>query len=152
MKAQRQALLLGLIADGRVGSQQQAVALLKKMGVHATQATVSRDLEEIGAVKVKSAGAVTYTVAAQNSRFGASLPQVLRDYVIRKQSSGNMIVLHTPPGHASMVAAAIDREGLPGVLGVVAGDDTLFLCIEEKRSAKRLLEEIEALAMLSNVG
>ena len=143
MKAQRQALLLELINSGQVDSQQRAVELLAEQGIDVTQATLSRDFEELGAVRVRVGDGVKYAITVQASQFGAPLLQVLRDYVIRRQLSGNMIVLHTPPGHASMVAAAIDRSNLEGILGVVAGDDTLFICVDEKLGAKKVLDLIE---------
>lgn len=143
MKAKRHSVLVEMIESGWIDSQATAVKLLADRGIEATQATVSRDLDELGAVKVKTTKGVTYAISAQNSQYGASLVQVLREYVVRKQASGNMIVMHTPPGHANVVAAAMDRSGLEGVLGVVAGDDTLFVCVDDRLGAKTVLEMIE---------
>ncbi len=145
MKTQRHAILVELLQSGEIDSQQRAVELLAERGIEATQATVSRDLEELGAVKVRNAQGVSYALPAGGSQYGASLVQVMRDYVIRRQASGNMIVLHTPPGHANVVAAALDRSGIEGVLGIVAGDDTLFVCVDDRLGAKTVLEMISAL-------
>lgn len=145
MKAKRQALLLEMLEAGQIDSQQSAVELLRQKGIRATQATVSRDLDELGAVKVREASGVKYATMAQASQYGASLVQVLRDFVIHRQPSGNMIVLRTPPGHANVVAAALDRSHLEGVLGIVAGDDTLFLCVDERLGGATVLQMIEKL-------
>ena len=76
------------------------------------------------------------------SEFGMSLEKVASRFVIDHDRSGNMLVLRTPPGHAGVVAAALDREGVSGVLGCIAGDDTVFVCIAEKTKHKEVLESI----------
>lgn len=144
MKAKRQKLLMELLESGAIDSQQTAVERLRELGVVVTQATLSRDLEELGAIRIKAGQQMRYALPAQNSRFGAQLSQVLKDYVIAKKTSGNIIVFITPPGHAGMVAAALDRASFPEVLGIVAGDDTLFICVEESLGASKVLERIEA--------
>ncbi|MCB0354936.1 MAG: arginine repressor [Bdellovibrionales bacterium] len=144
MKTKRHSILIELLETGEIDSQQRAVELLHERGIEATQATVSRDFEEIGAVRVRAGESTRYALPASSSQYGASLVHVLRDFVLRRQASGNMIVLHTPPGHANVVAAAIDRASLEGVLGVVAGDDTLFVCVNDQLGAKTVLEMIEA--------
>ncbi|RIL11599.1 MAG: arginine repressor [Proteobacteria bacterium] len=143
LKTRRHALLLQLIESGQIDSQQCAARLLAKHGFKTTQATVSRDLDELGAVRVRVGDDMRYAIPSQSSQFGAALPQVMREFVISRQTSGNMIVLHTPPGHANMVAAAIDRDKIDGVLGVVAGDDTLFVCVDERLGAKKVLSMLE---------
>jgi len=142
MKAKRQALLLQFISAELVDSQSKAVELLIAIGIEATQATVSRDLEELGAVKVRHGSGFRYAVMTETSAYGISLLQVQRDYVIKTQCSGNMIVMLTPPGHASIVAAAIDRSKILGVIGVIAGDDTLFICIDEAIGSTTVLRTI----------
>jgi transcriptional regulator of arginine metabolism len=146
VKAKRHSLLIALLEAGEIDSQQRAAELLQEHGIEATQATISRDFEELGVVRVHSGSSTRYAMSSQSSQFGAALPQVLRDYVIRAQTSGNIIVLHTPPGHASVVAAAIDRGAVEGILGVVAGDDTLFICADEKIGARRTLKRLERLS------
>lgn len=146
MKVRRQAALVDLLRDGRVTSQSEAVRLLAETGVKVTQATVSRDLDELGAVRVRSGGAAHYVLLDDIPAFGAPLSQVLRDFVVAKEASGNLAVLRTPPGHANVVAAALDRATLEGVLGTVAGDDTLFVCGDEDtrgRGVLKILEKIE---------
>lgn len=146
MKAKRQAVLVELIARGLVESQQSALEELRKRGIPATQATVSRDLDDLGAVKVRKGEGIRYELLEPRSDFGPSVGQVLRDFVVSLTVSGNLVVLRTPPGHAAAVAAAIDRAQLTGILGTVAGDDTLFICASEEltgRGAAKLLEGLD---------
>lgn len=145
MKARRQAHLLELVQQGEVTSQAQAVRLLADSGIRATQATVSRDLDEIGAVRVRGADGFRYGLADQQgaSAFGAPLAQVLREYVVSAVASGNLAVIRTPPGHASVVAAALDRASLPGIVGTIAGDDTLFVCGAEDVGGVGVLQILE---------
>jgi transcriptional regulator of arginine metabolism len=143
MRARRQAVLRDLVADGRVGSQADAVVQLAAVGITATQATVSRDLEALGAARVRTAEGVRYALPDAPSAFGAPLKVVLRDYVVSGEASGPLAVLRTPPGHASVVAAALDRAQLDGVLGTVAGDDTLFVCGDDRTGGAGVLALLE---------
>ena len=143
MKARRQAKLLSFINDGLVASQGDAVSLLEKAGMKATQATVSRDLEELGAIRVRHLDGIRYSIAEDSSQtFGAPLKQVIREYVISNACSGNIIVLKTPPGHASVVAAAFDRAPTKSVIGTIAGDDTIFLCVAEGKKIGQVKKEL----------
>lgn len=143
MKARRQAVLAELIASGVVSSQSRAVELLADRDITATQATVSRDLDELGAVRVRGPGGTRYALAAEASPYGVSLGRVLKEFVVEAAASGAIAVLRTPPGHASMVAAALDRARLGGVLGTVAGDDTLFVCGDEATGGTGVLDLLE---------
>lgn len=145
MKARRQAALIELVQQGAVTSQAQAVRLLAGSGIRATQATVSRDLDELGAVRIRDVDGFRYGLADQQggSAFGAPLAQVLREYVVSAVASGNLAVLRTPPGHASVVAAALDRAALLGIVGTIAGDDTLFVCGAEDVRGTGVLELLE---------
>lgn len=143
MRARRQAVLRDLVADGLIGSQADAVVQLAAVGITATQATVSRDLEALGAARVRTPDGVRYALADTPSAFGAPLPLVLRQYVVSGAASGPLAVLRTPPGHASVVAAALDRAQLDGVLGTVAGDDTLFVCGDERTGGAGVLALLE---------
>ena len=101
----------------------------------ATQATVSRDLEELGAVKVRiPGGAMAYAIPDGNRErapSGDHLKRLLGEFVVEVSYSANLVVLRTPPGSAHVVASAIDRSSMPDTLGTVAGDDTvLVVCIE----------------------
>ncbi len=137
----RHRLLRGLVARYEVASQSELVALLAEAGVEATQATVSRDLDDLGIRKLRGAdGRSAYALGEQGG-----LEQVLRQFVIRISSSGNLAVVHTPPGAASAVASAIDAAGLPAVLATLQGDDTLLVVAEEPATGRELAAQLRDL-------
>lgn len=140
-KPQRRHRIARLIEEQPISSQAQLVELLAADGVVATQATVSRDLEELGAVKVRiPGGTLAYAVPEHAKERGAPddhLRRVMGEFVVDVSHSGNLVVLRTPPGSAHVVGSALDRAGVPDVLGTVAGDDTLVLvCSEQAGGAK----------------
>lgn len=134
-KPQRQHRVSRLLSDHAVTSQTQLVDLLAAEGVAATQATVSRDLEDLGAIKVRVGGGETvYAIPELPSEQRAPedhLRRVLSEWVVEVAHSLNLVVLRTPPGCAHVVGSALDRSGVPGVLGTVAGDDTLIVVVSE---------------------
>ena len=109
--------------------------MLASDGVVATQATVSRDLEDLGAVKVRiPGGAMAYAIpehAKEGSAPDDHLRRVMGEFVVEVAYSANIVVLRTPPGSAHVVASAVDRAGLADVLGTVAGDDTIMVVCSE---------------------
>ena len=130
----RRRLLLALLAEHDIHSQSDAVALLAEHGIEATQATVSRDLDDLGAVKVRGPdGQLVYRVAVDPGPAAARrrLPAVLRQFVTRIDASGNLAVLRTPPAGAGPVASALDLAELPDVLATVAGDDTVLVVAQD---------------------
>jgi transcriptional regulator of arginine metabolism len=135
-KPQRQHRILGLLESHGVTSQTQLVELLAADGVVATQATVSRDLDDLGAIKVRVAGGETvYAVPEQPHEQHAPeehLRRVFGDWVVDVAHSGNLVVLRTPPGSAHVVGSALDRTGVTGVIGTVAGDDTVLVVVAEE--------------------
>jgi transcriptional regulator of arginine metabolism len=135
-KSQRQHRVSRLVADHGVSSQAQLVDLLAAEGVAATQATVSRDLDDLGAVKVRVAGGETvYAIPEFPMSQRAPedhLRRVLGEWVVDVAHSSNLVVLRTPPGSAHVVGSALDRTGVAGVLGTVAGDDTLIVVVAEE--------------------
>jgi len=139
-KPQRQHRISRLLEEQAVSSQAQLVELLAAGGVVATQATVSRDLEELGAVKVRiPGGAMAYAIPEHATERAAPddlLRRVMGEFVVEVASSGNLVVLRTPPGSAHVIGSAIDRSGVPDVLGTVAGDDTLVLVCSEGAGAE----------------
>jgi len=151
-KPQRQHRIARLLEHNAVTSQAQVVDLLAGEGVIATQATVSRDLEELGAVKVRiPGGAMAYAIpehAKERSAPDDHLRRVMGEFVVEVAHSGNLVVLRTPPGSAHVVASAIDRAGLPNVLGTVAGDDTLILVCSEGVGGASVAGELASLAGL----
>jgi transcriptional regulator of arginine metabolism len=133
-KQRRQHLIERLLVDHAVTSQPQLVELLAAEGVTATQATVSRDLDDLGAVKVRVPGGLTvYAVPDFEERPASEdhLRRVCSDWVQHVAHSGNLVVLRTPPGSAHVVGSAIDRSGLTDVIGTVAGDDTILVVVDE---------------------
>lgn len=155
-KPQRQHRIRRLLEQHIVTSQALLVELLAAEGVAATQATVSRDLEDLGAVKVRVfGGEVAYAVPELPSAQLAPqehLRRVLGEWVVEVAPSGNLVLLRTPPGSAHVVASALDRSGLDGVLGTVAGDDTLLVVVAEGRSGTSMAHELAQLAGLSGEG
>lgn len=147
MKADRQRAVASILRDKSAGSQGQVVELLSNLGFEATQATVSRDLEELGAVKVRANGSVVYALPDEiTSVPSRALTQLLAASVIEIASSNNILVVKTPPGHAGMVASAIDRAHLEGVIGSVAGDDTLLLVCHQETSSEQAAAMLRKLA------
>jgi transcriptional regulator of arginine metabolism len=151
-KPQRQHRIARLLAEGSVVSQGQLVELLAADGVLATQATVSRDLEELGAVKVRVAGGETvYAIpelAHERVAPEDALRRVLGDWLADVSSSGNLVVVRTPPGSAHVVGSALDRAGLPGVLGTVAGDDTILVVTSSPTGGAAVAKRLAGLAGL----
>ncbi|MEZ5234903.1 MAG: arginine repressor [Acidimicrobiia bacterium] len=155
-KAQRQHRISRLLEQHSVTSQAQLVDLLAEQGVAATQATVSRDLEELGAVKVRvRGGEAAYAIPELPTEQVAPhehLRRVLGEWVVEVAASGNLVVLRTPPGSAHVVASALDRSGLDGVLGTVAGDDTLLVVVAEGATGAGMAAQLADLAGLSAEG
>jgi transcriptional regulator of arginine metabolism len=151
-KPQRQHRIARMLAEQPISSQAQIVELLAADGVVATQATVSRDLEELGAVKVRIPGGMMAYALPEYAKANAApddhLRRVMGDFVVEVAHSANLVVLHTPPGSAHVIASALDRAGLPDVLGTVAGDDTLILVCSEQAAGARVAEDLAALAGL----
>lgn len=151
-KPQRQHRVARILEQYAVSSQAQVVDLLAAEGVVATQATVSRDLEELGALKVRTAGGESvYAIPEQpKDRMAPEdhLRRVMGEWVVEVAHSANIVVLRTPPGSAHVVGSALDRAGLAPVLGTVAGDDTLLVVVSERTGGERMARRLSALAGL----
>lgn len=151
-KPQRQHRISRLLEEQVVSSQAQLVELLAADGVVATQATVSRDLEELGAVKVRIPGGSTAYAIPEHAKERPvpedHLRRVMGDFVVEVRSSGNLVVLRTPPGSAHVVGSALDRASLPDVVGTVAGDDTVLVVCSEAVGGLPVAEELGELAGL----
>lgn len=149
-KTSRQHRIVQLLGETAVTSQGQLVELLEGEGIEATQATVSRDLEDIGAIKVRIPGGdLVYGLPEHTNETVAPpdhLRRVLSDWVADVDSSHNLVVVKTPPGSAHVVASAFDRSGLDGVLGTVAGDDSILIVATEEITGKELADTIRTLA------
>ncbi len=152
-KVQRQRAIARLIGKHAVTNQPQLVELLAADGISATQATVSRDLEDLGAVKVRVPGGDTvYAIPEyEPARIAPEdqLRRVMGEWVAELRRSGDLVVLRTPPGCAHVVASALDRSGMPGLLGTVAGDDTLLCVADEAVGGAALAARLLDLAGLT---
>ncbi|WP_420450359.1 arginine repressor [Ilumatobacter sp.] len=148
-KVQRQSAIARIVGDHEVTSQPQLIELLAAEGLEATQATVSRDLDDIGAVKVRVAsGNTVYAIPEFAPDRLAPLDQLRRvmgEWVAEVACSGNLVVLRTPPGCAHVVASALDRGRVEGMIGTVAGDDTL-VCISADLDGSALASDLRDLA------
>lgn len=149
-KHQRQHRIAELLETEVVSSQPQLVELLAASDIDATQATVSRDLVELGAVKVRLPGGARAFVLPSEPAPKATpndhLRRVLNEWVAEVGASGNLVVVRTPPGCAHVVAAALDRSAHPGILGTVAGDDTILVIAAETTGGAALAAELSKLA------
>ena len=151
-KHQRQHRISRILANEVVTSQEQLVRLLADDGVESTQATVSRDLDDLGAVKVRvSGGESVYAIPEYPADRVVPVDQLRRvmgEWVVEVESSGNLVVLRTPPGSAHVVASALDRTGIEGSIGTVAGDDTLMVVAAEGTTGENLAVTLRNLAGL----
>ena len=139
-RERRRARLRGLVAQHAVSSQAELVALLAREGVTATQATVSRDLDELGITKARGAdGRVSYALPEM-----PALAQSLRQFVLTVEASGNLAVVRTPPGTAAAVAIAIDGADVPGVLATLQGDDTVLVVAREPATGRDVADRLLA--------
>ena len=156
-KNARQALIVELLESREVRSQSDLAELLAERGVSATQATLSRDLVELDAVKVRAAsGTLVYAVPAEGgdrtpvSGEGtgalARLGRLCTELLVSAESSANLVVLRTPPGAAQFLASAIDKVELPDVLGSIAGDDTVLVISRDPAGGESLARRFLALA------
>jgi transcriptional regulator of arginine metabolism len=146
-KTARHARISEIIRSRPVRSQTELADLLAAGGISVTQATLSRDLEELGAVKVRGTdgGAGSYVLPEEGSppmrpaeQAPARLQRLLRELLTGADSSANLAVLRTPPGAAQFLASALDRSGLPEVVGTIAGDDTIAVIAREQTGGSRL--------------
>jgi transcriptional regulator of arginine metabolism len=149
----RQARIVELIRDRAVHSQSELLGLLEAEGIGTTQATLSRDLDELGAVKLRGAdgGAPVYVIPDDGSPVRgveggtARLARLLGDLLVSADASGNLAVLRTPPGAAHYLASALDRAALHDVVGTIAGDDTLLVVAREPLTGAQLVARLRDL-------
>ena len=143
----RQARIVELITQRAVHSQSELLALLEVEGIGSTQATLSRDLDELGAVKLRGAdgGTPVYVIPDDGSPVRgieggtARLARLLGELLVSADASGNLAVLRTPPGAAHYLASALDRAALHDVVGTIAGDDTLLVVAREPVTGAELV-------------
>ncbi|BBX52179.1 MULTISPECIES: arginine repressor [Mycolicibacterium] len=153
-RAGRQARIVALLSAQSVHSQSELAALLAADGIEVTQATLSRDLEELGAVKLRGAdgGTGVYIVPEDGSPVRGvtggteRVSRLLSDLLVSTDASGNLAVLRTPPGAAHYLASALDRAALPFVVGTIAGDDTILVVAREPMTGVELAATVENLS------
>jgi transcriptional regulator of arginine metabolism len=142
----RRILIRRLLAERRICSQGELATLLEEAGHRVTQATVSRDFGELGAAKVvDESGRERYSILAPRHRDASRfdhLRQVLANYLEDSIPSGNLVVLKVRVATAGAVADAIDAQAPPGVIGTIAGDDTVLVIAEESVGGRRVAHEI----------
>ena len=151
-KPQRQHRIARLLEEQVISSQVQLVELLATEGLLLTQGTVSRDLEELGAVKVRiPGGQMAYAIPElARDRLAPEdvLKKALAEFLVEAAHSANLAVLRTPPGSAHVVASALDRAGPPEVLGTVAGDDTVLVVCPPPDGGQKMAARLARLAGL----
>jgi transcriptional regulator of arginine metabolism len=157
-KAARQRIIVDLVWRHEVRSQAELADLLAGEGFGVTQATLSRDLVELGAVKVRSPhGGLVYAVPGEGGdrspvagvgreQLDARLARLCEELLVSAEASANLVVLRTPPGAAQFLASAIDASVLPALLGTIAGDDTVLVVTREPGGGQAVAERLLALA------
>lgn len=134
----RRSKAIALIKAGKISSQGDLVQELKKAGFSVTQATASRDLEEIGAVRGRSG----YTLAESDIDSMARSMPLPGDLILSVEASGNLAVVRTPPGGAQFLASALDHSGISAIIGTIAGDDTVLVVSRKASGGGELAKEL----------
>jgi transcriptional regulator of arginine metabolism len=157
-KNSRHQLVVELLATHEVRSQPELLELLALRGTHVTQATLSRDLVELDAVRVRSqSGSLVYAVPAEGgdrrpaapgetAASGHRLGRLLTELLVSADASANLVVLRTPPGAAQFLASALDKAEFADVLGTIAGDDTVLLIGRDAKGGAEVARRLLALA------
>ena len=148
LKDRRQKAIADLIREHALANQEEVAARLSALGFEVTQATVSRDLDQIGALKVRRDGRITYALPDQlnGNATPSRLASVLRDWVRSIDVAATIVVLKTPPGSAHLVGVALDEEALPEVVGNICGDDTIFVACRSAAEADATAAKLNAMA------
>jgi transcriptional regulator of arginine metabolism len=148
----RRARAISLIQSGIIHSQTDLVDQLKKSGFRVTQTTASRDLEEIGAVRGRNShGDSVYQIRESSDDALTRINPVPSKLILSVDHSANLAVVHTPPGAAQFVASSLDHANLTGVIGTLAGDDTIILVSKKATGGAQLAKELLAFANAKNL-
>jgi transcriptional regulator of arginine metabolism len=156
-KAARHARIVAVLSEHTVRSQAELATALEQSGLSVTQATLSRDLDELGAVKLRSpdGGLPVYVVPVDGSPLTARstdddppqrLARLLGELLVSAEASANIVIVRTPPGASNFLASALDRASLPDVLGTIAGDDTILVVAREPDGGQRLADYLVGLS------
>ena len=141
-KEKRQKKILELITERPIGTQESLTLALNEAGYPATQATVSRDIRELGLRKVSGDGKGSRYVAGATGK-NTAYRQILSGGILSIEPAGNLVVIRTVSGTAMAVGAALDNMALPGLVGCIAGDDTLFLAVRSIPEVEPLIRELK---------
>ena len=147
-RPERQRAIVDMLREGPAPTQQEVAARLVEAGYDVTQATVARDLEQVGAVKVKREGKLGYSLPEKLGDRNWSqdrLGRIFAEWVQSVDTSGSMVVVRTPPGSAHLVALAVDQAKFPEVVGTIAGDDALFIAVRSNLPAEPLADRLRDL-------
>lgn len=145
MKTKRHKRILEIIQNQTISTQEEVAEALRKEGFNVTQATVSRDIKELGLIKVSIGNDLSkYALQTEITVSERRLKFMIKEFVTRYDYSENIIVLKTPPGNAQAVASVIDSAQWKEVIGTVAGDDTILLIIKPITSVKNVIEKINS--------
>ena len=144
-KLSRHKTILELLDEGPVGSQEELQKLLRKRGVDAGQATLSRDIRELGLVKSAGGYSLPGREAAPPETDLPSVDRLVREFVTSVRTAQNLLVTKTSIGSAQPVAAALDEENWPEAIGTIAGDDTILIVCQSNRAADRLADRIQGM-------
>ncbi len=154
-KARRRARIAEALRKEPLRSQEALREALEEHGIEVTQSALSRDLREMGVIKTPAGyalpGSVSATPQARASAPGATakpLGRALHEFLLSAAVAGQLLVLKTSPGKANALAVEFDGAGLPGVVGVIAGDDTIFVAAQSERASRSLLKSVCELAGL----
>jgi transcriptional regulator of arginine metabolism len=142
---QRRHAIADLIRSHGVGSQEELAEQLARRGIAVTQATISRDLELLGAIKTRRDGRLSYALPRSASAGTSRLAAVLRDWVLSVTRAGNLVIIKTPPGSAHLVGVALDEGSLPAIAGTICGDDTIFAATAGAEQATSVAAQLDAI-------
>jgi transcriptional regulator of arginine metabolism len=150
VKSRRQHAIVEVIRGGPVASQEELAERLSERGFAATQATISRDLEQLGAVKIRRDGQLSYAIpeAPEGEAAEPRLRSVFRDWVRSVVPAGNLLVIRTPPGSAHLVGVALDESEVPEIVGTICGDDTVFVAARSAADAQALGKRLSGFALI----
>ena len=154
MRSRRQRVLAEVLRGGVAASQDELVEALRTEGFAVTQATVSRDLDQLGAVRVRRGGVTRYAMADQvnEGRDAPALDRlraIVAEWVRSVEPAGQLVVIRTPPGSAHLIGVALDRAALPNAVGTICGDDTLFVATPSTEAASEIARQLRAMAGLA---
>ena len=145
LKKARQNKISDLIKRHDIQTQEEMILRLEESGYPVTQATVSRDIREMGLVKGLSAGGVYRYTLPENKEASSRFASAVTDSITTVDYAGNIVVIKTYPGHAGAVATCVDSLNLPEIVGTIAGDDAIFLVVREAARASAICDRLKGM-------